>query len=437
MATIRLNGVETDANSITGSDLPDKLTVRGGVDGLNVDLADGDDRVEIYANSEDVKNTEIRVSEGDDVVDIIAADSFVNDIHDRAQEYDGGIISLGDSVLGGPGSDVIRLEDGLVQLSGAVKGNEDDDTIHVANINGGTVNGNAGDDVLRIGTFANEVAGSRAANAVTNGSVMGGQGDDNIAVNADVTDSAIRGNEGDDTITLNGSTFSGSVTVNGNAGADTIDASGADSAFTINGGADNDTIVAGNGQTVKGGKGTDTFVVGASGGVFIEDFDKLDLPDNDPGNDDDDCFCDERINVQNINFDTHNYDVERVKYTSASSWTGDIKVKAVAEVGDNDTAKAQLTATKTATVSAFAVARLFITKTDTANTEKAEAVKYDATDLGVAQGFGVTKNGATFVNGLAITAQNQDVTVSNAAAIRGRGIGAAYAQATGYGIRLL
>ena len=131
MATIRLNGVETDANSITGSDLPDKLTVRGGVDGLNVDLADGDDRVEIYANSEDVKNTEIRVSEGDDVVDIIAADSFVNDIHDRAQEYDGGIISLGDSVLGGPGSDVIMLEDGLVQLSGAVKGNEDDDTIHV------------------------------------------------------------------------------------------------------------------------------------------------------------------------------------------------------------------------------------------------------------------------------------------------------------------
>ena len=172
MATILLNGVVTDASSISGSDLNDKLTVSGGEDGLSVDLAAGDDLVRIYADSENITDTEIRVSEGDDVIEVLA-DSRVDD-SGNADDFAGMPMTLGDSLLGGPGEDVIRLEDGLVQLSGAVKGNEDDDTIHVANINGGTVNGNAGDDTISIGVFAVEEAGSRAANAVTSGSVMGG-----------------------------------------------------------------------------------------------------------------------------------------------------------------------------------------------------------------------------------------------------------------------
>jgi len=57
LATILLNGVATDASSIPGSDLADKLTVSGGVDGLSVDLAAGDDAVEIFADSEDVTAT--------------------------------------------------------------------------------------------------------------------------------------------------------------------------------------------------------------------------------------------------------------------------------------------------------------------------------------------------------------------------------------------
>merc|ERR1711934_125345 len=180
---------------------------------------------------------------------------------------------------------------------------------------------------------------------------MGGQGDDTITVDAAVTDGAIRGNEGDDSITLAGSTFSGASTVNGNAGDDAIDASGAESAFIINGGQGDDTITAGNGQTVKGGLGSDTFVVGASGGVFIEDFDKLDL-DGQADVDLEDCFCDDEIQVQNITFATHTYEVERVKFTSASNWTGDIQVKAVADAaGNNDTARVTLAATKTESLS--------------------------------------------------------------------------------------
>ena len=421
MATILLNGVVTDASSISGSDLNDKLTVSGGEDGLSVDLAAGDDLVRIYADSENITDTEIRVSEGDDVIEVLA-DSRVDD-SGNADDFAGLPMTLGDSVLGGPGEDVIRLEDGLVQLSGAVKGNEDDDTIHVANINGGTVNGNAGDDTISIGVFAVEEAGSRAANAVTSGSVMGGQGNDTITVDAAVADSAIRGNEGDDTITLAGSTFSGDITVNGNAGDDAIDASGAEGSFVINGGQGDDTITAGNGQTVKGGLGSDTFVVGASGGVFIEDFDKLDL-DGQAGTDLEDCFCDDEIQVQNITFATHTYDVERVKFTSASNWTGDIKVKAVANAaGDNDTAKVTLAATKTETISAVAVARQFITETKTSLAQQAGeglAAFGNRLDAGIPQitfpAIGTTKEGATFVNGLAGAG----------------GIGGAFAQATGF-----
>ena len=99
--------------------------------------------------------------------------------------------------------------------------------------------------------------------------------------------------------------------------------------------------------------------------MFIEDFDKLDL-DGNVNADDPDCFCDDEIAVQNISFATHTYDVERVKYTSASSWTGDIKVKAVAGVaGSNGTARVTLAATKTETISATAVARLFLSEVKT------------------------------------------------------------------------
>ena len=435
MATILLNGVAFDAANVT--DENDKLTISGGVDGLSVDLAAGDDAVEIFADSEDVTDTEIRVSEGDDTIEVLAAE-------EAGADFVGMPVSLGDSLLGGPGDDVIRLEDGLVQLTGAVKGNEDDDTIHVANINGGTVNGNAGDDTIRLGLFADEMAGSRAANALTNGSVMGGQGDDTITVDADITDSAIRGNEGEDTITFVGGDVSGATTINGNAGNDTIDASDVEGGLTIIGGQGDDTLIAGNGQTVRGNLGADTFVVGASGGVFIEDFDKLDL-DGDGDVDLADCFCDDEIQVQNITFETHTYDVERVKYTSASSWTGDIKVKAVADGAEaGGTTTVTLAATKTETLTAKAVARLFITETKTTLAFSAPnffgytaalesglpAVKYSASDLGVKAGYGVTKSGETFANGLADATTGQALNTKGA--IVGSGIGAAYGQATGY-----
>ena len=414
MATILLNGVVTDTSTISGSDLNDKLTVSGGVDGLSVDLAEGDDRVEIYADSEDVANAEIRVSAGDDVITVAANDgSFVSG---AAEQFVGLPVSLGDSLLGGPGDDAITLTDGLVQLTGAIKGNEGDDTIEVGNVNGGVVNGNSGDDTINIGGAVEE-AGSRAINSLTNGSLVGGQGDDTITVNADVTDSAVKGNEGDDTITFIGGEVSGATTITGNAGDDVIDSTGAEGDLTVIGGSGNDTLTVGGGQVVRGGKGTDTFIVASEGGAILEDYDNLEGAD--PALD---CFCDEDIKVDGWQFDVANYDVNTELYTSASSWTGDIKVKAVAVAdGDGDTAVAKLTKTKTETLTAFAVARAFITETVAGKGVATGALATNADYAVNYPAVGNFKTGKTFANGqsgAAFTADN-------------KGNGQAYASAEG------
>lgn len=416
MATILLNGVLTDTETLTGSDLADKLTISGGVESLDVDLAEGDDAVEIYADSEDVTGAEIRVSEGDDDIQVLASSGV--DPDGDADDFVGLPVSLGDSLLGGPGDDVIFIDDGLVQLEGAVKGNEGDDFLDVSNINGGTVNGNSGDDIIDIGDtggLAND-PGERGEAALSSGSVMGGQGDDIISVDAEVNDSAIRGNEGDDTITITGE-FSGTNTINGNAGDDVINAATAEGAITVIGGQGDDTLSVGNGQTVTGGLGADTFVVAASGGVTISDFDQIDTAD---------CFCEDEIQVQNIVFDTYSYNVNTDLYTSASSWTGDIKVKAVAEAANTgDTAVARLTRTKTETISALAVARLVISETTTA-TIKAAAAGLDAPTYPV---VGFTAKAATFVNGNATAGPG--TTIAFGANDLRAGIGAAFGSAEG------
>ena len=447
LATILLNGVAYDAANVTDDN--DKLTFRGGSsDALDVNLAGGDDMYQVDAESEDITNATMRGGEGDDVISVVAGDQGDDDV-DFINSA-----NIGGSLIGGPGEDTITVGDGLAVLTGTIKGNEDDDVITVANADGAFVQGNSGDDGIFIGfaaTADGEVAGSTAAASLNNSSINGSAGDDQINIDAggSVTDSTIRGNEGDDVIVAGGIdvttyvpgnavegtvTATGAVALEGNAGDDFIDGSAITGAATIRGGKGDDTLVAGNGQTVFGGLGADTFTVGSSGGVIIEDFDKLDL-DGNVAADNPDCFCDDEIVINNFEVETYNYGTEIVKFTSASSWTGDIKVKAVASGvtgGANDTVS--LAATKTETLNATAVARLFITETNNAlagavNTLQAnlDAVNYPA--------LGLTKDGATFANGLA-TQQNGQGTVSLGgiqfdAAVRGAGIGQAFASAVG------
>ena len=446
MATILLNGVAYDAANVTDDN--DKLTFSGGSsDALNVNLAGGNDLISVDAMSEDITNATMRGGEDDDVIQVVAGDAEEVDFIAPA--------NIGGSLIGGPGADLISVADGLATLTGTIKGNEDDDSITLASANGGFVQGNSGDDSITLGfgrvdlndlnsDLYSEAAGSRATTTLIESSINGSSGDDVIRVldGVDLTNSTLRGNEGDDSIRVPNTAVADGAEIQGNAGNDSIAVANIEGAVIVRGGKGDDNLTVGNGQTVFGGLGADTFVVGASGGVFIEDFDKLDL-DGDEDVDNADCFCDDEIQVQNIAFETYQYDVERVKYTSASSWTGDIKVKAVGDFGTNTTTTAVLAATKTETLTAKAVARLFITETRTdlalsnGNLEAyvtglsaaLPAVKYDATDLGVKAGFGVTKSGATFANGLA---DGPVVATNGNGAVVGKGIGAAYGQATGF-----
>ena len=81
MATILFNGVETDASALVeGTGLADRLTARGGagglavgLDGLEADLDDGDDLIELDANGEDA-DVSLNGADGDDVITAIGGD---------------------------------------------------------------------------------------------------------------------------------------------------------------------------------------------------------------------------------------------------------------------------------------------------------------------------------------------------------------------------
>ena len=104
MATILLNGVAFDAANVTDNN--DKLTVSGGnTDALDVNLAGGDDLIEVFAANESFTNTTLRGGEGDDVLTAVAGDeegdlSYV------------GAVSFSESMVGGPGDDIITVGDG-------------------------------------------------------------------------------------------------------------------------------------------------------------------------------------------------------------------------------------------------------------------------------------------------------------------------------------
>merc|ERR1711990_1363166 len=104
-------GVATDASSLSPTENADKLTVRGSEDGLSVNLAGGDDLLEIYAASERLVNVELRLGTGDDEIQVRAEDgTFLNNVND-ADNFVGLPMTLSGLVTGGQGDDDIDLGD--------------------------------------------------------------------------------------------------------------------------------------------------------------------------------------------------------------------------------------------------------------------------------------------------------------------------------------
>ena len=91
----------------------------------------------------------------------------------------------------------------------------------------------------------------------------------------------------------------------------------------------------------------DLFSIEGEGGAIIQDFDAVT----------ENCFCDDVIQVDGnkMFYGTYDYKSTKELYTSASSWAGNIKVKAVAaptncEVGTGTTFNAAKTAFMTTAV---------------------------------------------------------------------------------------
>ena len=143
--------------------------------------------------------------------------------------------------------------------------------------------GTTGDDVLSGGIGADEIAGDDGDDELSGNLgddlLWGDDGDDNL-IGGD-GDDALFGGDGDDTLSgswgddfLEGGT--GADLLNGGGGDDMLDGRDADDGFDyLNGGAGDDLILAGRGDHLNGGDGSDVFAVLSDGDNTIDDFDPI------------------------------------------------------------------------------------------------------------------------------------------------------------------
>ena len=428
MATIILNGVTTDTNlPLSATPLNDKLTVSGGLNDYEANLLAGSDLVEIDQAGENVSATTIKGGDDDDSISVDSS-GFSNVSSDITLSGGNGndTIEVGCGHENASGDDVPV---GMVTLTGKINGNDGDDSISVVRADDAILQGGTGDDNITLGYYYDlDGPGSRGNTTFDDTSVNGGSGDDFIEFESSVkaTDTTVNGGDGEDTLYVDGS-LTGTIEINaassanfiassisntgdgndeiyigywgggsdvsltntiinGNGGADLIQAYGpfaeidgsiiagggghdtisvADAgALTVRGGAGKDLLRVGSGQTVTGGPNADIFSIESAGGATIQDFDAIRTANGATDN----CFCSDVIQVDGnkINYDTYIYKQTTDKYTSASSYAGNIKVKAFEQpVADTCTVNVATQAIKTATLSATAIAKYKVTKTDT------------------------------------------------------------------------
>jgi Ca2+-binding RTX toxin-like protein len=206
-----------------------------GLDGVAVDMGDGNDQVTLLAGSR--LFGEVRLGAGDDRM---TATETGDDL-----EIDAG--AGADTVLAGAGDDLVRGGVGDDQLDGG----DGDDALDGGDGND-WLSGGRGDDFLFGGADADTLIGGEG-NDVLNG----GDGIDTVDYSAQLTDVTVdlaAGTAGGDGIGRDA--LSGIENVVGGGGNDVLSGNGL--ANRLDGGAGNDRIIAGGGDTVLGGSGDDS-----------------------------------------------------------------------------------------------------------------------------------------------------------------------------------
>ncbi|HEV7256527.1 MAG TPA: hypothetical protein VGN82_01975 [Bosea sp. (in: a-proteobacteria)] len=215
-----------------------------GLDGVAIDMGDGNDNVTLLEGSNIYG--EIRLGAGDDRLD---ASKVEDDL-----VVDAG--SGNDIVVTGAGDDLVRGGAGDDQIDGG----EGDDALHGGDGNDRLVGG-LGDDFLLGGDGNDTLVGGEG-----NDLLDGGEGIDTADYSAETTGVTVDLPTGKATSEDIGTdTLQGIENVVGGAGNDVL--IGNDLANVLNGGAGNDRIVVGAGDTAIGGEGDDSIEVKAGAGA--------------------------------------------------------------------------------------------------------------------------------------------------------------------------
>ncbi|VEP17037.1 putative calcium-binding protein,FG-GAP repeat protein [Hyella patelloides LEGE 07179] len=241
---------------LIGTNGDDVLTGDTGSD--NISGLGGDDTLSGLAGDDEILggsgNDEISGGEGDDLIqgqsgnDLIAGDDGNDSLTGNSGD---------DEISGGEGNDTVRGGSESDTISGGsgndlLVGNSEDDTIS-GDLGRDTIRGGDGDDSLR-GNFANDlIRGNAGADLI-----RGDFGNDNLAGGSE--NDTLIGGDGDDFL-------SGNTNDDRLIGVDSINA--------------NSDFGRGELDTLTGGAGSDTFVLGNADRVFYDDGDNFTLGDQD------------------------------------------------------------------------------------------------------------------------------------------------------------
>lgn len=285
--------------SLVGTDGIDITTVTGATPNVTVDGLGGNDQLTVQNTNGVVNGLQVLMGDGDDRV---FADSAPN-------INEGSVVLTNSFVRGGNGDDILfGTQAGIA------------DTLRTAYLNFSTVNGNAGNDLIRVfGALSSRIEGGAdqdtielanlsatspsgiidASNGVTSSpdrydgsTIQGGLGDDVIRLtlgNTNVVGTRINGNQDVDTISNFGVALTGNwqgSTIFGGQGGDLIDlGTNVTSSLLVLGQVGDDTILTGTGNdTVIGGNGSDNIVIAGGDNLVYGDnapFDGSTVPAND------------------------------------------------------------------------------------------------------------------------------------------------------------
>jgi Ca2+-binding RTX toxin-like protein len=244
-----------DAITAEAGDGNDSLTFSGALTNANIDLGVGND----ITSFQDFAGT-LTGGSGNDTIDVNRG-------------------AASSQIKSGAGSDTFTFDTTLA--SSKVWGNSDDDTITVTGgTTGSTIFGGRQEDAINIAAATDsKIRGDKGNDTITvtgnlSGVVIQGNADNDqiIVSSASVSNSTVFGGQGADNLDISG----GAMLVRGDDGADDIDITG-NARYTISGGSGNDAIDSSSTSAVKffGGKGNDaitsTGVTGSGNHVFSGD----------------------------------------------------------------------------------------------------------------------------------------------------------------------